>query len=179
MATMNVAQTAAVAAAALIAGVAVFQLALALGAPYGNAVFGGKAPTEQGVLTGPFRALAVVQAIVLVLLGGFLLARTEALDIPILGSGALSWMVWVFVALLGVYTGVWEVLGPRPHGWLGAGSRGGQARIRPGRWMRPDGRRGMRRGVTIDDSHPEAMTTGPGLCSDVSLWAGAKVMGGI
>jgi hypothetical protein len=100
MATMNVAQTAAVAAAALIAGVAVFQLALALGAPYGNAVFGGKAPTEQGVLTGPFRALAVVQAIVLVLLGGFLLARTETLGIPILGTGALSWIVWVVVALL-------------------------------------------------------------------------------
>ncbi len=97
---MNLAQTAAVAAAVLIAGVAAFQVALALGAPYGDAVFGGKAPTEAGVLSAPFRALAVVQAIVLVLLGAFLLARTDVLGIPILGSETLSWIVWVVLAFL-------------------------------------------------------------------------------
>jgi hypothetical protein len=57
--------------------VAIFQVALAAGAPYGDAVFGGRAPTAAGVLTSPFRVLAVVQAVVLVLLGWILLARAE------------------------------------------------------------------------------------------------------
>lgn len=61
-------------AAVLIGGVAVFEVALVAGAPYGGAVFGDKAPTIDGVLTAPFRILAVVQALVLVALGGVLLA---------------------------------------------------------------------------------------------------------
>jgi hypothetical protein len=97
---MNAAQTASAAAAVLIGGVAFFQFALALGAPYGDAVFGGKAPTESGALTGPFRALAVVQAIVLALLGWILLARTELVDVPLLGAGSLTWITWVIVAFL-------------------------------------------------------------------------------
>ena len=44
----------------LIAGVAAFRVALALGVPLGGAVFGGEAPTHDGVLTGPFRALAIL-----------------------------------------------------------------------------------------------------------------------
>lgn len=97
---MTAVQIASVAAAVLIAGVAVFQLALAMGAPYGEAVFGGKAPTRSGVLTAPFRVLAVVQAIVLVLLGWVLLARTETIGIPFLGAGTLLWATWVVVVFL-------------------------------------------------------------------------------
>ena len=97
---MNAAQTAAIAASVLIGGVAAFQLALALGAPYGEAVFGGKAPTEAGVLTRPFRVLAVIQALVLVLLGWILLARTGQVGIPGLGTGSLTWMTWAILAFL-------------------------------------------------------------------------------
>jgi hypothetical protein len=97
---MSAAQIAAAAAAVLIGGVAVFQLALALGAPYGDAVFGGRARTASGVLTGPFRALAVVQAVVLALVGWVLLARTELVGIPALGAGTLVWITWVILAFL-------------------------------------------------------------------------------
>ena len=97
---MSAAQTAAIAGAVLIGGVAVFQFALALGAPYGDAVFGGKAPTRSGVLTGPFRVLAVVQAVVLLLLGWVLLARMELVGIPVLGAGSLTWITWGILAFL-------------------------------------------------------------------------------
>lgn len=97
---MSVAQMAAAASTGLIGCVAAFQLALALGAPYGDAVFGGKAPTESGVLTRPFRVLAVVQAVVLVLLGWILLARSALVSIPVLGAGSLTWMTWVILAFL-------------------------------------------------------------------------------
>jgi hypothetical protein len=97
---MTAVQIVSVAAAVLIAGVAAFQLALAVGAPYGEAVFGGNAPTRSGVLTAPFRVLAVVQAVVLVLIGWVLLARAETVGIPFLGAGALVGVTWAVVAFL-------------------------------------------------------------------------------
>jgi hypothetical protein len=100
VATMTAVQIVSVAAAVLIAGVAAFQLALAMGVPYGEAVFGGNAPTRSGVLTAPFRVLAVVQAVVLVLIGWVLLARAETVGIPFLGAGALVWVTWAVVAFL-------------------------------------------------------------------------------
>jgi hypothetical protein len=93
-------QLASVAGAALIAGVALFQLALAFGAPLGDAVFGGKAPTRDGVLTRPFRVLAVVQAILLLLLGWVFLARAGTVAMPLLGDDTLVWLTWVVVAFL-------------------------------------------------------------------------------
>lgn len=113
LATMTAVQTASVAAAVLIAGVAVFQLALAMGAPYGDAVFGGNAPTRSGVLTAPFRALAVAQAFVLVLLGWVLLARAETVGIPLLGAGSLVWVTWAVVVFLILNT-VANLAAPHP-----------------------------------------------------------------
>ena len=52
------------------------------------------------MLTAPFRTLAVVQAIVLVLMGWVLLARAETVDIPVLGAGSLVWVTWVVVVFL-------------------------------------------------------------------------------
>jgi hypothetical protein len=97
---MNFAQTAATVGAVLIACVAAFQLALALGAPYGDAVFGGRAPTESGVLTRPFRVLAVLQAVVLGLFGWVLLARTDLVSIPLLGARSLIWVTWGILVFL-------------------------------------------------------------------------------
>jgi hypothetical protein len=54
----SVIQTAAVAAAIIVAGVAASQVALVAGVPLGGAVSGGNAPTDGGVLTGPLRAPA-------------------------------------------------------------------------------------------------------------------------
>lgn len=97
---MTLAQGASVLAAVLIGGVAVFQVALAAGAPYGEAVFGGKAPTNDGVLTTPFRILAVVQALVLVALGWVLLARTEVAGITLPAGGTPSWLIWTILGFL-------------------------------------------------------------------------------
>lgn len=121
MATVTAVQIASVAAAVLIAAAAAFQLALAMGAPYGEAVFGGNAPTRSGVLTAPFRALAVVQAIVLVLIGWVLLARTQNVGIPFLGPGSLVWVTWVVVVFLMLNT-VANLAAPHPIERWGAGS---------------------------------------------------------
>jgi hypothetical protein len=106
-------QTAAVAAAVLVAGVAAFQVALAAGLPLGDAVLGGKAATVDGVLTGPFRALAGIQALVLLALGWVLLARTSVVAIPLLGSGALVRVTWIAVAFLALNT-VGNLSAPHP-----------------------------------------------------------------
>jgi hypothetical protein len=114
-------QAASVAAAVLIAGVAAFQVALALGVPLGAAVLGGKAPTRDGVLTGPFRVLAVVQAIVLLLLAAVLLARTGVVTIPGLGRDTLAWMTWAIVVFLLLNT-VANFSAPHPVERWGMGS---------------------------------------------------------
>ena len=118
---MELPQLAALLAAALIAAVAAFQLALAVGAPYGEAVFGGKARTESGVLTPPFRALAVVQAAVLMLLGWVLLARVEVVDIPLVGAGGLRAITWGILAFLVLNTAA-NLTAPHPLERFGMGS---------------------------------------------------------
>lgn len=82
--------TAAWIAAALLVGVAIFQVALALGAPFGDATMGGRAETVNGVLTPRYRVVAAASAVVL---AGF--AWVVLLD-------GLSWPKWVVAALLGV-----------------------------------------------------------------------------
>jgi hypothetical protein len=111
--TFTAVQSAAVAAAVLVAGVAAFQLALAAGMPLGDAVFGGNAPTQDGVLTGPFRAIAGIQSIVLLLLGWVLLARASVITSPFLGAGTLTWSTWVIVVFLALNT-VANLAAPHP-----------------------------------------------------------------
>lgn len=96
------ARTAAAGAGVLIAGVAGFQLALALGLPLGAATLGGRAPTTNGVLAPNFRALAGASAVVLVAMAWLVLARGG-----LLGAGPLSdtfvsratWAIFGFLAL--------------------------------------------------------------------------------
>ena len=106
-------QTAAVASAVLISGTAAFQAALALGLPLGEAVFGGAAPSEQGVLSGPFRALAAAQAVLLLMMSWVMMARTDVLPIPFLGGGVIVWGTWTMVALLALNT-VANLAAPHP-----------------------------------------------------------------
>jgi hypothetical protein len=99
-ASSSLVQVASIVAAVLVAGVAAFQLSLAAGVPLGGAVFGGKAPTEDGVLTGPFRLLAVAQAALLALIGWVFLARAGTATMPWLSAGTLRWLMWVIVGFL-------------------------------------------------------------------------------
>ena len=73
--------------------VVTFQLALALGAPWGSYAMGGAFP---GRFPATMRAAAIGQAVVLVLMAAVVLSRT-GLVLP--GWTAASrWLIWVVVA---------------------------------------------------------------------------------
>ncbi len=57
-----------------LVGVAVFQVSLGLGAPYGDAVLGGHAATVDGALTPPLRWAAAGQAALLLAMAWLLSA---------------------------------------------------------------------------------------------------------
>jgi len=86
-------RAAAVVYAALAAGAAVFQLALALGAPFGSYAMGGAFP---GQYPTAMRFGALLAVLLLGLLAGVILTRA-GLAFPKLAS-ASRWLVWVVVA---------------------------------------------------------------------------------
>jgi hypothetical protein len=90
---MSVPEIAAAAFAATTAGVVVFQLALALGAPWGEYAMGGAFP---GRYPPPMRVAAVLQALLLVVLAGVVLS-TAGLMLP-QWADAASWLIWGVVA---------------------------------------------------------------------------------
>jgi hypothetical protein len=94
---MTITAIAAILYAVLSAGVVVFQLALALGAPWGAYAMGGAFP---GRFPPAMRVAAVVQAVLLALMAGVVLARA-GLAVP--GWAAASvWLVWGVVAFCAV-----------------------------------------------------------------------------
>lgn len=87
-------ETAAWIAAALIAGLVVFQLALALGAPAGAAAWGGSHP---GVLPVRLRvASAVVGVLFYPALAAVILGTAGVLDAPSIGRQGMWVLVGVF-----------------------------------------------------------------------------------
>lgn len=94
---MTVTTIAAIFYAVVTAGVVLFQIALALGAPWGAYAMGGAFP---GRFPPAMRVAAVVQAVLLALMAGVVLARA-GLALP--GWAAASaWLVWVVVAFCAV-----------------------------------------------------------------------------
>jgi hypothetical protein len=88
---------AAVVAVVLFAGLVVFQIALAFGAPWGRAAYGGQAP---GVLPTRFRVSSAVAALVWV---GVALVVGRAGGIPVWAPLPDAWLpvaVWTVVGLL-------------------------------------------------------------------------------
>lgn len=83
--------------AGLIAVVALFQLALALGAPWGGLAMGGAFP---GTFPPAMRVAALVQIVVMAGVALVVLARA-GLMLPSWGP-ASRWLVWAVVGLLGV-----------------------------------------------------------------------------
>lgn len=87
---------AAVVAAVLLVAVAVVQLALVFGAPWGDHVYGGRAETDNGRLSSRYRAMSAAAVPILLLSAVIVLSR----------AGVVSWFAsdgWVAV-------GVWVVL---------------------------------------------------------------------
>jgi hypothetical protein len=74
-------------------GIVAFQIALALGAPWGAYAMGGAFP---GQFPPAMRVAALVQAVVLVALAGIVLARA-GVALPRWSRGSRRW-IWVVVA---------------------------------------------------------------------------------
>ena len=91
---MDITTLAALIFAVVAGGVVVFQLALALGAPWGAYAMGGAFP---GRFPPPLRFAAVVQAVVIGLLAVVVLSSAGLL-LPDLAA-AFPWLVWVPVAV--------------------------------------------------------------------------------
>lgn len=89
--------SAAIVFAVVTAGVIVFQLALAVGAPWGAYAMGGKFP---GRYPPAMRVAALVQAALLTLVAVIVLSEAGLL-LPSV-SQALPWLIWIAVAFSGV-----------------------------------------------------------------------------
>jgi hypothetical protein len=100
---MTLVELAAVAAAVLMGGIAVFQMALAAGLPLGEATMGGRAATIDGVLQPPYRAIALGSAVVLVLAAWIVLGRAGTVPI-FLGGQALAWATWAVAGFMALNT---------------------------------------------------------------------------
>jgi hypothetical protein len=96
--TMSFAYVAAVIFAVVIVGVVGFQIALALGAPWGAYAMAGKFP---GRFPPAMRVGAVVQAALLGLLAVVVLSRA---GIIVPSWSSVSWPIWVVVAFTAVST---------------------------------------------------------------------------
>jgi hypothetical protein len=92
-----IASVAAIVFAVVTSAVVGFQLALALGAPWGAYAMGGRFPGELPPL---MRVAAVVQAVILVLIVLIVLSRAGFLFPR--WAGVSTWAVWVVVAVSAV-----------------------------------------------------------------------------
>ncbi len=100
---MTIVELAAGAAAALMAAVVAFQVALVAGLPLGEATMGGRAATVDGVLQPLYRAMAMGSAVVLVLAAWIVLGRAGTVPI-FLGDQALVWSAWVVAGFMALNT---------------------------------------------------------------------------
>jgi len=90
---MNGQRIAAIGYTVVTIGAVAFQIALALGAPWGAYAMGGAYP---GQFPPPLRVAALVQGVVLLLMAGVVLARA-GIALP-RWSSVSRWLVWVVVA---------------------------------------------------------------------------------
>jgi hypothetical protein len=88
---LSVARGAAIAYASVTAGVVIFQLALACGAPWGSYAMGGRFP---GRFPPSMRAAAVLQAVLLAALAAVVLSHAGLAA----WSPAAGWLIWAVVA---------------------------------------------------------------------------------
>lgn len=94
---MTIIHSAAILFSLVAAGVAAFQFALALGAPWGAYAMGGAFP---GTFPPAMRGAAVVQALVILLIAAIVLARAGL--VLAAWKPASTWAIWIVVAFSGV-----------------------------------------------------------------------------
>jgi hypothetical protein len=97
-------RVAGVVGAALLLAVAAFQLALALGAPWGANAYGGRAATQDGVLPAGYRVASLAAAPLLSLAAWVLLARADVVDRRQVSRAAIGRATWAVAAFSAVNT---------------------------------------------------------------------------
>jgi hypothetical protein len=93
-------QFAALAAAALLVSISVFQVLLALGAPWGSAAYGGAAAGPDGVLPPGLRVASAVAALILGVAAWLILARADLVLRGPLSPRLLRWGARVITAFM-------------------------------------------------------------------------------
>lgn len=99
---MNV-ETVASIAAVLFGALALFQIALALGAPAGEYVYGGRVSTIEGRLPTPYRFASAFAAVVLAAFALIILARAGVIETS-LSERFLTIASWAVVAYMAINT---------------------------------------------------------------------------
>jgi hypothetical protein len=111
----------AVLAAGLLLIAAGFQVALAAGAPWGAAAYGGRAARPDGTLPPTYRVGSAVTVAVLAAAGSVVLLRGGVVGDADPSDGRLTAALWVLVVLFGVNT-VGNVAGRHPVERWGTGA---------------------------------------------------------
>jgi hypothetical protein len=96
-------ETLAVVACGLLLVAVAFQVALAAGAPWAAAAYGGRAALPDGRLPGRYRVASVVTAVVLVAVGWVLLLRGGVVG-SASGHPAVAGACWALAVLFGLNT---------------------------------------------------------------------------
>jgi hypothetical protein len=96
-------ETVALIVAALFVFLALFQVALAVGAPWGSHAYGGRVAREDGTLPTKWRVVSGIAAVVLVAFGWVMLARGGVVDSS-LDETPLTVLAWMVVAYMAVNT---------------------------------------------------------------------------
>jgi len=98
--TVSMVHKAAIGATVLLAGVAAFQIALTLGAPWGDMSYGGQAETTDGVLPGSYRVMSAVAVLILLFAAYVILVKAGVVSSPWLGATFARRATWVIFAYL-------------------------------------------------------------------------------
>jgi hypothetical protein len=109
-----------VAAACLLGAVTLFQLALAVGAPWGAAAYGGRAAQDDGRLPTRYRVASAGTAVVLTGAIWLVLAASAVISTAPLSENLLGVGVWVLVGLFALNT-AGNLAGRHPVERWGAG----------------------------------------------------------
>jgi len=91
---------AAVVAAVMLVGIGVFQVLLALGAPWGSAAYGGGASGPDGVLPSGLRVASAVAAVILGVAAWVILVRADLVPRGPLSARLVHRAAWVITAFM-------------------------------------------------------------------------------
>ncbi len=91
-------------AAALFVGVAIFQVGLALGAPWGAHAYGGRAVGPDGRLPGAFRGMSALAALFGLFAAVIVLGQGEVIELGGVADSTLTAITWALAGLMLVNT---------------------------------------------------------------------------